>query len=116
MSKLKPSSKKVAMLEAEVARLEREIGKITAFAEGVRSDFWKRIEDKFKGELENIDRQLDTYRKLTDYQVRDLLADRLRLRGFIGIKDYVKTKTIFENKLTILKQKIREENERLSDR
>lgn len=110
MSKM--NSRRLEILESQAKQIEKEVAKIAVFADGVRSDFWKRIEDKFKAQVEGLDKQLDGYSKLTNEQIRDLLANRLCFRGFLGMKDYVKAKTAFENKLTMVRQRIQEEKER----
>lgn len=112
----KPSSLKLKQLRAEAQRLEREIGKAGLFAEGVKSEFWRAMEIKLKDELQGIESKLDNYRGLTDNQIRDLLADRLKTRGFLGVKDFVKAKTMFENRLTLIKARIEEQHAKLDSR
>lgn len=107
---------RVPRLEAEAKHIERELSKATIFADGVRTEFWKRTEDKFKAELEGIERGLDNYRKLSDYEIRDLLAGRANLRGFLGMRDFVKAKTYFENKLTVIRQRIQDERAKERER
>ena len=95
-------------LEGVAKRLEREITKSSLFSEGIKGDFWKAVEGKFKMDLDSIEKALDGYRKLTADQIRDLLADRLNVRRFLDIRDYVKAKTAFENRLNVINERIRE--------
>lgn len=106
--------KKIKQMESSASVLEREIGKAGLFADGVKTDFWKAMEGKFKTELEGIEMKLDNYTKLSDNEIRDCLAGRLRIRGFIGIKDFVRVKSQFQNRLTILTERIKENRAKLN--
>lgn len=106
------SDKKLRVLEAKAKSIQREIAKSSVYADGIKTDFWRKMEEQFRGKLESIDVQLDGYRKLDDRQIRDVLADRLGLRQFVGLKNHVKAKTYFENELKIVQERIRELRER----
>ena len=106
--------KKIAEMERAATTIEREIGKAGLFADGVKTDFWKAIETKYKSELEAIESKLDNYTQLTDNAVRDYLAGRKRIRDFLGVKNFVKDKARFQNRLTILQGRIAEERAKLN--
>lgn len=106
--------KKIRDMEAEAARLEREIGKAGVFADGVKTDFWKMMEEKFGMELGAIDSKLDNYVALNDNEIRDCLAGRLHIRGFLGVKDFVKARAAFQNRLTMLQGRIKDGRDKLS--
>jgi hypothetical protein len=110
MSKIK--SRRLSVLEVQASRLEKEIAKCSMFADGIKTDFWKGIEEKYKAKLEVVELRLDTYQSLSNEQVREVLANRLSYREFLGIKDYAKARTDFQNKLVVIQQRIRDEKER----
>lgn len=107
--------KKIAEMEKTASYIEREIGKAGLFADGVKTDFWKALEGRYKDELEVIEKQLDGYAMLTDNVIRDCLAGRRRIRDFLGVRNFVKDKTQFQNRLTVLQGRIREERAKLRD-
>lgn len=86
--------------------IRKELENVMIFTEGVKTDFWKALEDQFKNKLLSIERNLDQFEDKTDKAIMVLLSSRKQIRGFIGIRDYSKMKTNFEKMLSRKQEEI----------
>ena len=113
MSLKKASDRKLERLLRDELAIKREIAKAEVFASGVKTEFWKAIEEKFKIDQDRIEMDLDKFEENDDRKNTILLAKRFAIKGFLGIKDYAKSKQVFENALLRKQTEISDYRDRL---
>lgn len=99
-------------LEKQRDRLESEIAKIDLFSAGLKTEFWKAVEDRIRPELARCETGLDKFEQLPERDIIVLLTKRQAYRGFLDIKSYIRTREMLESALAAKRERISEYNER----
>lgn len=106
MAIVKPSKKILEKLKKEEITIRKNISKADIFSEGMKTKFWKEMEETYSSKLKFLNSQIEEeLRKLGLMSKENLLifmTAKMDIENFLKVGDFAKSKDKFEE---LLKQK-----------